>query len=84
VAELWHEFLRLFTELDAALARSASALRAWSRAPLAERAEALRRLGGVLRARAAEDGLLMAEEMGKPAAQGKPGRARFISATCRR
>jgi succinate-semialdehyde dehydrogenase/glutarate-semialdehyde dehydrogenase len=58
-------------ELDAALARSASALRAWSRAPLAERAEALRRLGGVLRARASEDGLLMAEEMGKPAAQGK-------------
>ena len=58
-------------ELEAALARSAAAARAWARTPMAERADTLRRLGGVLRARAAQDGLLMAEEMGKPAAQGK-------------
>jgi len=58
-------------ELESSLARSAAAYRNWSRAPLATRTDALRRLGGVLRARAAADGLLMAEEMGKPAAQGK-------------
>jgi acyl-CoA reductase-like NAD-dependent aldehyde dehydrogenase len=58
-------------ELERALARSAAAFRTWSRAPLGDRAAVLRRLGAVLRARAAADGLLMAEEMGKPASQGK-------------
>lgn len=59
------------SEIDATLARSAAAFRAWSREPLATRTAALRRLGSALRARAAQDGMLMAEEMGKPVAQGK-------------
>ncbi|MCL4752701.1 MAG: NAD-dependent succinate-semialdehyde dehydrogenase [Myxococcales bacterium] len=59
------------SEVDAALTRSAAAFRAWSEEPIATRAASLRRLGATLRARAERDGMLMAEEMGKPVAQGK-------------
>ena len=59
------------SEIDAALSRSHAAFQAWSREPVSVRTAALRRLGARLRARAAEDGMLMAEEMGKPFAQGK-------------
>ncbi len=58
-------------ELETALARSAAAFEAWTDVPLTERAAVLRRLGAVLRERAAADGLMMAEEMGKPYTQGK-------------
>lgn len=58
-------------EIEAALARVGAAQTAWAEAPLAERAAGLKRLAAVLRARAAADGLMMAEEMGKPVTQGK-------------
>lgn len=58
-------------DLEAALSQSDAAFADWSRAPLETRAAALRSLGAVLRRRAAADGLMMAEEMGKPFAQGK-------------
>jgi len=57
--------------IERALARARAAWDAWRGAPVADRAAALARTGGGLRARATELAALMAREMGKPLAQGR-------------
>ncbi|MBX3270798.1 MAG: NAD-dependent succinate-semialdehyde dehydrogenase [Sandaracinaceae bacterium] len=57
--------------LEAALARSAAAFRAWRETSFAERARLLERVASSLRARADGLALRMATEMGKPLAQGR-------------
>lgn len=57
--------------VDAALARAHAAHGAWRRASLAERAAPLRRAAALLRERAPAYARLMADEMGKPVAQGR-------------
>src|SRR4051812_23882561 len=57
--------------LERSLTRVRSAFEGWSAAAIPERAEVLRRLGSVLRERSERHALLMAEEMGKPLAQGR-------------
>ena len=68
--------LREYPEADpariaAVLEATSAAFPAWRRRSVAERAEPLRRAGVLLRERAATSALLMAEEMGKPVAQGR-------------
>jgi len=58
-------------EVRAALERSAQAFDAWSRTSFAERAVVLRRAATLLREGAPGYATLMAEEMGKPVAQGR-------------
>ena len=58
-------------ELEAALAQTSRAFAVWSNEPIEGRARVLHRLGAVLRSRATADATMMAEEMGKPFAQGK-------------
>jgi succinate-semialdehyde dehydrogenase/glutarate-semialdehyde dehydrogenase len=53
-------------ELRAALAAADKAFRLWQRVPLADRADRVRRVGALLRARAEEHARLMSQEMGKP------------------
>jgi succinate-semialdehyde dehydrogenase/glutarate-semialdehyde dehydrogenase len=70
------ETLETFDELDAdsaarALERSADAFRSFGRTPLAERAEGLRRVAGLLRAEKGHHARRMALEMGKPIVQGE-------------
>lgn len=58
-------------QIAGALAAAAAAFPAWRRLSPAERAAPLRRAGTLLRNRSAELAMLMAEEMGKPVAQGR-------------
>ncbi|MDP1569385.1 MAG: NAD-dependent succinate-semialdehyde dehydrogenase [Vicinamibacterales bacterium] len=58
-------------ELEAALAAADEAFRAWRTSPLPARAALLTRAAAELRARARDLARLMAEEMGKPLAQGE-------------
>jgi succinate-semialdehyde dehydrogenase/glutarate-semialdehyde dehydrogenase len=58
-------------EADAALREGAAAARAWGRESFAARARCLKRAAEALRSRADEYARLMAEEMGKPLAQGR-------------
>ncbi len=58
-------------DIDAALSRSVSAYRIWSREDLATRTDLLTRLAGVLRSQAGELALLATREMGKPITQAK-------------
>jgi succinate-semialdehyde dehydrogenase/glutarate-semialdehyde dehydrogenase len=57
-------------ELDRILDAAAAAQRAWARTPFAERAAPMRRVGKLLRERAADYAKLMAVEMGKPLKDG--------------
>jgi succinate-semialdehyde dehydrogenase/glutarate-semialdehyde dehydrogenase len=56
-------------QVDAILDRAQRAAAAWRAVPVSERAEAVRRLGGALRARSGELARLATAEMGKPLAQ---------------
>jgi succinate-semialdehyde dehydrogenase/glutarate-semialdehyde dehydrogenase len=58
-------------ELERRLDRAYRAARAWGAGPLEERAALLARVGELLRARIETLALLMAEEVGKPLAQGR-------------
>jgi succinate-semialdehyde dehydrogenase / glutarate-semialdehyde dehydrogenase len=69
-------------DLDAALEATHTAFERWSRTSLSARAEALTRVADVLDRRAPDLGVLMAEEMGKPLAQGV-GEARKCAWACR-
>lgn len=53
------------------LERADRAFASWRRTPLAQRAAILRAAGGLLRQRADESAVLMAQEMGKPVTQGR-------------
>jgi len=57
--------------IAAVLEAASAAFSGWRRRPVAERAEPIRRAGALLRERAATLAILMAEEMGKPVAQGR-------------
>jgi len=64
------ERLRVFepdapAAVEAKLAAAATAFRSWSRRPVAERADVLRRAGGILQAEARAFGAVMTAEMGK-------------------
>jgi succinate-semialdehyde dehydrogenase/glutarate-semialdehyde dehydrogenase len=58
-------------DLESALSAADRAFQAWRTTPLAQRTAALKRLAVRLRERAASDGMIMVEEMGKPFAQAK-------------
>ncbi len=58
-------------EVEARLAAAADAFDAWRRVPIGERCDRVRAIAGALRRRAPEFARLMAEEMGKPIAQGE-------------
>lgn len=58
-------------ELRAAIGASSEAFESWRRTSFAERADALRRVAGILRDRAGELARLMALEMGKPVTGGR-------------
>ncbi len=58
-------------EVRAAVEAADAAFRAWRSTPFAERARAMREAGRVLRSRAKEYAVLMAEEMGKPVRDGR-------------
>ena len=58
-------------EVDAAIALAAAGYRQWRQTPLAERADALRRIGAALRARGEEVAQMITLEMGKPIAQAR-------------
>ena len=58
-------------EVAELLSRADQAQAAWRRAPWAARSAAMRAAGGLLRARAEACARLMAQEMGKPVAQGR-------------
>jgi succinate-semialdehyde dehydrogenase / glutarate-semialdehyde dehydrogenase len=69
------ELLQSFPEMESAevdriLTAAAAAQKAWARAPFAERAAPMRRVGQLLRERAPEYARLMALEMGKPLKDG--------------
>jgi succinate-semialdehyde dehydrogenase/glutarate-semialdehyde dehydrogenase len=68
--------------LDAALEESAACFSSWRHTPIAERSAVLVQLADVLERRAEELALLMAQEMGKPLAQGI-GEARKCAWACR-
>ncbi len=68
-------------ELARALERAHAASERWARASFGERGRALRAAAGLLRERAPSLALLMAEEMGKPLAQGR-AEAEKCAATC--
>ncbi|MFN8547844.1 MAG: NAD-dependent succinate-semialdehyde dehydrogenase [Candidatus Eisenbacteria bacterium] len=58
-------------EVDETLARADRAWPVWAATPLAERAAALRRVAGRLRAKSEELSILAAREMGKPIGEGR-------------
>lgn len=58
-------------EVDAAIALAAAGYRQWRQTPLADRADALRRIGAALRARGEEVAQMITLEMGKPIAQAR-------------
>src|SRR5687768_1847825 len=58
-------------ELEAQLERAHAATRIWGAGEVAARGAVLERAASLLRERAEELALLMAEEMGKPLAQGR-------------
>jgi succinate-semialdehyde dehydrogenase/glutarate-semialdehyde dehydrogenase len=58
-------------EVTAILAAADRAFHRWRRVDFAERSELMRRAAAVLRERAKEYAILMAQEMGKPLAQGR-------------
>ncbi|HEX6885123.1 MAG TPA: NAD-dependent succinate-semialdehyde dehydrogenase [Planctomycetota bacterium] len=66
--------------LEARLATAAAAQRRWEAVPVTERAQVLSRAAALLRARAGSLALLMAEEMGKPVAQGRAEAEKCASA----
>ena len=59
------------SQVASALDQAAAAFPAWRRRSPADRAQVLRRAGALLRERSAALAVLMAEEMGKPVAQGR-------------
>ncbi len=69
-------------EVDRALDRAGAAFAGWRVTPIEKRAEALRRIAGVLEAQAARLASLMALEMGKPLAEGE-AEARKCALACR-
>src|SRR5262245_12012219 len=70
--EVWRTFDEARdADVDAALARAASARTAWGRAPVAERTARLKAVGAALREKKADYAVLMAREMGKPVTQGE-------------
>ncbi|MDX4174561.1 succinate-semialdehyde dehydrogenase [Klebsiella pneumoniae] len=58
-------------EVDAAIALAAAGYRQWRQTPLADRADALRRIGAALRSRGEEVAQMITLEMGKPIAQAR-------------
>ncbi|SBH05624.1 succinate-semialdehyde dehydrogenase [Klebsiella pneumoniae] len=58
-------------EVDAAITLAAAGYRQWRQTPLADRADALRRIGAALRARGEEVAQMITLEMGKPIAQAR-------------
>ncbi|MFQ5524886.1 MAG: NAD-dependent succinate-semialdehyde dehydrogenase [Thermoanaerobaculia bacterium] len=58
-------------EVESALARAAEGAPEWAARPIAERAELMRTMAGVLRRRAGRYAELMALEMGKPVREGR-------------
>ncbi|MGU3522835.1 succinate-semialdehyde dehydrogenase [Enterobacteriaceae bacterium C23F] len=58
-------------EVNQAVALADAGYRQWKRTPVAERADALRKVGAVLRQHAEEMALLISREIGKPIAQAR-------------
>ena len=70
--ETWRTFAEATdAQIDAALARAASARGAWAAAPIAERTARLRAVAVALRESCVDHAVLMAREMGKPVTQGE-------------
>jgi succinate-semialdehyde dehydrogenase/glutarate-semialdehyde dehydrogenase len=70
--EVWRTYAEATdADVEAGLARAASARRAWAATPVAERTTLLKALGAALRRKKADYAVLMAREMGKPVTQGE-------------